>query len=99
MDEGSPCGEPGRTGWTVLIERQPEMVLRRLPQDLLQRIDRAILDLAQNLRPQARNKLAGHDNLYCVQVEDWHISYAIEKDEMIVLILDIVPTGSASRNG
>lgn len=85
--------------WTVLIERQPEMVLRRLPQDLLQRIDRAILDLAKNLRPQARNKLAGHDNLYCIQVEDWHISYAIENDEMIVLILDIVPTGSASRNG
>ncbi len=85
--------------WTVLIERQPQQVLRRLPQNLRQRIDRTILDLSENSQSHARKKLAGHDNLYHRQVGDWRISYAIEDDEMLVLILEIAPTGSPYCNG
>lgn len=90
---------PNRNGWTVLIERQPQQVLRRLPQDLLQYIDQAILDLPENCRPYDRRKSASHDDVYRIQVEDWHISYAIEDEEKIILILEIAPRESIDRNG
>ena len=38
--------------WTIVIDREPQKVLRRLPGDLRQRVDRAILALAEDI-PQA----------------------------------------------
>ena len=42
--------EEGRH-YTVLLDRQPQRVLRRLPRDLLARLDRAIRTLAREPRP------------------------------------------------
>jgi mRNA interferase RelE/StbE len=83
--------------WTVLVERQPQKVFRRLPRDLLQRIRVAIRGLAEEPRPPGCKKLQGYDNLYRIRVGDWRISYAVEDDRLIVLVLEVAPRGDAYR--
>lgn len=83
--------------WEVLFSRQAEKVLRRLPNDLLRRIDRAVLALATEPRPPGCKKLAGYDNLYRIRVGGWRISYAVEDDQLIVLIVEVAPRGRAYR--
>ena len=83
--------------WQVLIDRQPEKVFRRLPKPLLQRIREAISDLAEDPWPPGCKKLTGYDNLYRIRVGSWRISYAVEDDRLIVLVLEVAPRGGAYR--
>ena len=83
--------------WEILLHRRVERVLRRLPKDYLARIDRTIQALATEPRPSGCRKLTGHDNLYRVRVGDWRISYAVEDDRLIVLVLEVAPRGGAYR--
>lgn len=83
--------------WTIIIDRQPQKVMRRLPRNLLQRIDRAILALAEDPYPPGCKKLRGYDNLYRIRVGDWRISYAVEDDRLIVLVIEVAPRGGAYR--
>ena len=84
--------------WQVLVQRQAEKSLRRLDKPLRQRIRQAINQLAVTPRPQGCKKLAGYDNLYRVRVGDWRISYAIEDDKLIVLVVGIAPRGQVYRH-
>lgn len=81
--------------YVVLLDRQPQKAMRRLPQDLLSRIDRAIEALADEPRPSGCRKLVGYDNLYRLRVGDWRISYAAEDDWLIVLVVEVSPRGAA----
>lgn len=83
--------------WQVIIDRQPERVFRRLPKPLLQRIREKISSLATDPRPPGCKKLVGHDNLYRVRVGDWRISYAVEDDRLIVLVVEVAPRSGAYR--
>ena len=83
--------------WQVIIDRQPERVFRRLPKPLLQRIREKISSLATDPRPPSCKKLVGHDNLYRVRVGDWRISYAVEDDRLIVLVIEVAPRSGAYR--
>ena len=83
--------------WTVLLHRRVERVLRRLPRNLLLRIDQEIEGLATNPKPPGCRKLAGHDNLYRVRVGDWRISSAVEDERLVVLVLEVAPRGRAYR--
>lgn len=80
------------------IKRQAEKTLRRLPRDLLRRIAQAISELAEDPRPSGCVKLIGHGNMYRIRVGDWRISYAVEEERLVILILRIAPRGSAYRN-
>ncbi len=84
--------------YTVLLERQPEKILRRLPRDLLRRIDAVLRNLATEPRPPGCIKLTGHETLYRLRVGDWRIIYAIDDDALIVLVIEISPRGDAYRN-
>lgn len=84
--------------WQVIFERQVEKLLRRLPRDLLQRLDAAILGLAENPRPAGCKKLRGHDALYRVRVGDWRITYAVKDAELIVLVVEVAPRGGAYKD-
>ena len=88
--------EPARR-WELILTRQAEKVLHRLPRDLLRRMDRAILGLANDPRPPGCVKLAGYDNLWRVRVGDWRIIYAIEAERLVIVVVDISPRGSAYR--
>lgn len=85
-------------GWQIILTRQPQKILRKLPKDLLQRIDVQFAALIKNPRPAGCKKLAGFDNLYRVRVGDWRISYAIEEGQLVILILEIAPRGNAYRS-
>lgn len=88
--------------WQVIIHRRAEKVLQRLPKDILQRIRSAIRELSRELSPEPRpegcKKLAGYDNLYRIRVGEWRVSYAVEEDKLIILVLEISPRGGAYRN-
>jgi mRNA interferase RelE/StbE len=84
--------------WEIIIERQAERMLRRLPADLLRRIDQAIMSLVHDPRPAGCKKLRGYQDLYRLRVVDWRIIYAVKDDRLIVLILEIAPRGEVYRN-
>jgi mRNA interferase RelE/StbE len=87
-----------KSRWRVIIHRKAERVLKRLDGDMLERIRRAIRGLASEPRPAGCKKLTAYENLYRIRVGDWRITYAIEQDQLIVLVLAISPRGGAYRN-
>ncbi len=84
--------------WQVIIHRDPEKVLRRLPKNLVRRIWERIRELQTNPYPNDCKKLVGYDNPFRIRLGDWRISYAVEEDRLIVLILEIAPRGGSYRN-
>ena len=83
--------------WRVLIQRRPERVLRRLPKDLLQRIRVAIRALAEDPRPPGCGRLSGYEGLWRIRVGDWRITYVVDNDARVVVVLEISPRGNAYR--
>ena len=88
--------KPGE--YKVLISKPARKILQKLPKNLLSRISHAIDSLARNPRPEGCKKMEGYDNLYCIGVGDWRISYAIEEDALIVLVIEVAPRGGTYRN-
>ena len=84
--------------WRIIIHTRAEKVLYHLPRDLLARVRAAINDQANAPRPDGCKKLAGYDNFYRIRVGDWRISYAIEDELLIILVLEVSPRGDAYRN-
>lgn len=89
--------DPSRR-YTVIVERQVEKALRRLPKQVLARVDRLLLSLAEEPRPAGCKKLRGYETLYRLRVGDWRLIYAIEDDELVVLVIEIAPRGEAYRD-
>jgi mRNA interferase RelE/StbE len=87
-----------KSSWQVIIHRKAERVLKRLDGDMLERIRRAIRGLASEPRPPGYKKLTGYENLYRTRVGDWRIIYAIEDDQLIILVLEISSRGGAYRS-
>jgi mRNA interferase RelE/StbE len=83
--------------YKILVSKEARKVLQKLPKNLLVRIGKAIDGLAGNPRPEGCKKLEGYDNLYRIRVGDWRISYAIEDDQLIVLVIEVAPRGGAYR--
>jgi len=84
--------------WQVVIHRKAERVLKRLDGDMLEGIRRAIRGLAREPRPPGYKKLTGYENLYRIRVGDWRIIYAIEENQLVILVLEIAPRGGAYRS-
>lgn len=84
--------------YTVIVERQVEKALRRLPKDILTRADRLLLSLADEPRPAGSKKLKGYGNLYRLRIGDWRLIYAVEDDLLVVLVIEIAPRGEAYRD-
>ena len=83
--------------YTVIVERQAEKALRRLPGEVLSRVDRLITSLAEEPRPAGCKKLKGYDNLYRLRAGGWRLIYAVEDDVLIVLGIEIAPRDKAYR--
>ncbi len=85
--------------WEIQLHRQVERVLHMLPRDLFERIDGVILALSEDPWPPGCKKLrgTGYSNLYRIAVAGWRISYAVEKSELIILIIEVAPRGDAYR--
>ena len=83
--------------WIVVLTRQPARILPKLPPPLRKRIDRKLLELASDPRPQGF-KVLQESGLCRVRVGDWRIIYSIEDDKVIVLVVRIAPRGGAYRD-
>jgi len=84
--------------WQVILLREPKKILARVPADLRRRLLAALHELAVDPRPAGCKKLKTPDPLYCIRVGDWRITYAIEDDNLIVLVTEIAPRGGAYRD-
>lgn len=84
--------------WTVLLERQAERALRRVPRAMLARIDAVLLALEENPRPHDCKRLSGPLNqLYAIRAGEWRILYAVLDEQVIVLVVEIAPRGAVYR--
>jgi mRNA interferase RelE/StbE len=88
----------GANRWRVIIHRKAEKTIKRLHGEMLKRTRQAIRSLAENPHPAGYKKMVGYDNLYRIRVGDWRIIYAIEDDELIILVLEVAPRDRAYRN-
>lgn len=86
-----------KQNWEIRVHRRVERVMRKLPRDLQQRLDRAIWGLARDPRPPGCSKLRGQGDVYRIRVGQWRISYAVEDDKLVILIIEVAPRGGAYR--
>lgn len=83
--------------WSVIILREPEKILARLPRDVRQRLGKAIDQLETDPHPPGSERLTGYD-LYRLRVGDWRIIYRLEADKLLVLVIEIGPRGGIYRS-
>lgn len=84
--------------YRVELKRAALRALRRLPKNVVERIERKIDSLAINPRPQDYKRMQSDEELYRVRVGDWRIIYAILDDKLIVLVVDIGPRGGIYKD-
>ncbi len=84
--------------WQLIITRQAERRMKRLPKPLVKRLQAAIKSLSEDPRPSGYKKIVDSDDLYRIRVGDWRIIYAIEDDRLLILIVTVGPRGSVYRN-
>ena len=63
--------------------------LKALPENVLRRVDRRILSLADNPWPRGSKKLKGEESLYRVRVGDYRIIYRVEEEVLLILVIRI----------
>ena len=79
--------------YRVEILRDPQKLLARLPQNTRRQIQNALDSLGEEPRPKGTIKLKRYDDLYRVRVGDWRIIYAIEDEQLVVLVIEIGSRG------
>jgi mRNA interferase RelE/StbE len=74
--------------FTLRIEKTPRKFLKTLNLSDKKRIDVALTLLTENPIPPKAKKLSGRDG-YRIRVGDFRIIYEIQKNVLIVLVIDI----------
>ena len=82
--------------WQVIVLREPEKLLARLPRDVRRRLSKAIDDLETSPHPPSSERLTGYD-LYRLRVGDWRIIYRVNEAAATLDILAIRPRSGAYR--
>ena len=75
--------------YEILLEKQAEKDLKKLPNDLFERIIPAIRNLNQNPRPVGCLKLKNSLQDYRIRVGDYRIIYEIDDKNQIVKVMKI----------
>ena len=73
----------------ILLERAAEKDLRRLPDDVHDRVIKAIKPLSKEPRPSGAKKLAGGKNDWRIRVGDYRVLYEIADSIRIVRVYRI----------
>ena len=82
--------------YTVVVERPAQKQLRAVKDVRLRNaLEREIMALADEPRPQGCLKLVGHKDHWRVRVGDWRIVYRIEDGRLVVLVVRVAPRGGA----
>ncbi len=83
--------------WEVLLSKQPQKIIRRLPKPMRKRIAEAIDELSKDQHPTNSKQLIGFPDLYRLRVGDWRIIYTLKNEKLIVLVIRIAPRGDAYK--
>lgn len=83
--------------YSVSISSAAKKAMGRLPNPIRERVDRAIVALADTPRPHGCAKLAGTANGWRIRVSDWRILYTIEDDRLVVLVVEVGHRGEVYR--
>lgn len=75
--------------YSVFLKPSADRELAKLPRDVQQRISRKLIELGRNPRPPGVEKLGGGKDEYRIRVGSYRVIYAIEDDQLIVLVLRI----------
>lgn len=83
--------EPGNSEKTYAVsyEGSASKELGKLDKPVARRIIKAVNKLGGDPRPPGCRALVGYDGLWRIRVGDYRVVYAIEDDELIVLIVRI----------
>ncbi len=74
--------------YKVQIERKTQKKLAKIPAPYYANIKTAILNLANNPRPQGYKKLKGRDG-YRIRVADYRVIYEIHDNRLLVQVIDL----------
>ena len=75
--------------YEVLLERNAERDLKKLPKDIFHRIVVSVKSLAQNPKPQGSRKIIGSKNDWRIRVGDYRVIYEIDEEVKAVKIMRI----------
>ncbi len=74
--------------YQVRIERKAQKKLEKIPDPYYSNIKAAVLDLANDPRPQGYKKLKGRE-AYRIRVADYRVIYEIQDTELIVDVIEL----------
>ncbi len=74
--------------YEIVFKRKAEKNVVRLPDDIYQRVTRAIDNLAETPRPPGCSRLRGRED-WRVRVGDYRIVYGIDDERRLVEILNV----------
>ena len=83
--------------YQVEIAPSAQRDFKRLPHEIVRRVDAAILSFEENPRPQGCAKLEGSDNDYRVRIGDYRILYEVNDAKKIVTIAHVRKRSDAYR--
>lgn len=75
--------------YKVTLKPIAEKQFAKLPKDIQKRLFAAFVTLADNPRPHGTIKLQGNTDYFRVRVGDYRIVYAIDDQELKVLVLTL----------
>ena len=75
--------------YQVQIAPAAQREFRRLPPEVVRKVDAAILELEQHPRPHACTKLEGSEEEYRVRVGDYRIPYVMDDKARLVTIAHV----------
>jgi len=75
--------------YIVVISREADRELERLPKAIVKRVFIKLRSLGQNPRPAGSTKLVGQVNLWRIRVGDYRIIYRVEDDRQVVTVLHV----------
>jgi mRNA interferase RelE/StbE len=86
--------------WTIVIDRQPQEEMRRLPSDQRQRIDRAILALSEDPRPAGCKPVKDAPRgTYRLRVGDYRVIYSVLDAEGVVVVARVCKRDESTYRG
>ena len=84
--------------YTVAVETSAERDLKRLPRDILRRVDTELMALSQNPRPHGVVKLQGREGEgWRIRIGAYRILYTIDDDARTVSVYRIRSRATAYR--
>ena len=62
---------------------------KKLPREILRRIDAHILALAQNPYPPGAQKLESEEGFFRVRIGDYRIIYSVQHHRLVILVIRV----------